>query len=265
MAKQDSIFKIFGVTGLLCFVCSLLVCAAVVSLKSLQEQAIKVDRELSILAAADITVADGQKVSDVYEKNIEARLLDVASGEFVAADKVASIMGDNARADDFDFDSNSKIAGKNIVLNAQDDVAKIRQISKYMPVYLVKSATGYGKVILPFYGQGLWSVMKGYLALSTDGNTILAVKYYSHGETPGLGAEIENPNWTQKWQQKKLFDANGNYEFAVLKKVEKPEYQVDALSGATLTSDGVSHSVKFWASQAGYGKFLENIQKNGVK
>lgn len=103
------------------------------------------------------------------------------------------------------------------------------------------------------------------LLLSTDGNTILGVKYYSHGETPGLGAEIENPNWTQKWQQKKIFDANGAVEFAVLKKVEKPEYQVDALSGATLTSDGVSRSVRFWASESGYGKFLQNIQKNGVK
>lgn len=265
MAKQDSIFKVFGVTGLLCFVCSLLVCTAVVSLKSLQEQSIKVDRELSILAAADVSVADGQKVSDVYAQNIEARLLDVATGEFVPAQEVAKVAGAGVTADDFDFVSNSKLAGKNITLSADADLAKIRQISKYMPVYLVKSAGGYSKVILPFYGQGLWSVMYGYLALSTDGNTILGVKYYSHGETPGLGAEIENPNWTQKWQQKKIFDANGAVEFAVLKKVEKPEYQVDALSGATLTSDGVSRSVRFWASESGYGKFLQNIQKNGVK
>ena len=89
MAKQDSIFKVFGVTGLLCFVCSLLVCTAVVSLKSLQEQSIKVDRELSILAAADINVADGQKVSDVYAQNIEARLLDVAI--FTVEDAVAAV------------------------------------------------------------------------------------------------------------------------------------------------------------------------------
>ncbi len=264
MASKDSVVRVLSVTGILCFICSLLVCAAVVSLRPLQAKAIKIDRESSILEAADISV-EGKDIPKLFEESIESRLVSVETGDFLSAEEVTKLLGENASAEDYDFVANAKLDDKNVKIDSDKDFAKLKTISKYMPVYLVKSASGYSKVILPFYGQGLWSVMYGYLALSTDGNTILGVKYYSHGETPGLGAEIENPIWTQKWVNKKLFDDGKNYKFAVTKKVDNEAYQVDALSGATLTSNGVSTSVQFWASENGYGKLLQKIQSNGVK
>jgi Na+-transporting NADH:ubiquinone oxidoreductase subunit C len=264
MAKQDSTLRTFIVIGVLCLVCSLLVCVSVVALKDLQSKAMNVDREKSILAAAQIEFTDSN-VSQVYADNIEARLLDLNSGDFVLdQNEISKIVG-TGTVDGYNFVSASKLAESNISIPADKDLAKIRVRAKYMPVYLVKSAGGYSSIILPFYGQGLWSTMYGYLSVATDGNTIRGVKYYSHGETPGLGAEIENPAFTATWVNKKLFNEAGDVAFKVTKKVEKPEYEIDALSGATLTSNGVSTSVEYWASSNGYGPFLQKVKKEGVK
>lgn len=264
MAKQDSTIRTFVVIGVLCLVCSLLVCISVVALKDLQEKAMNVDREKSILAAAQIAFTDSD-VSKTYADRIEARLLDLSTGEFVTdKDKLKSILGDGS-IDGYNFVSAAKLPDSSITIPADQDLAKIRTRAKYMPVYLVRSASGYSSIILPFYGQGLWSTMYGYLSVGTDGNTIRGVKYYSHGETPGLGAEIENPAFTALWVNKKLYDEAGNVAFKVSKKVENKDYEVDALSGATLTSNGVSTSVEYWANSNGYGPFLQKVKKEGVK
>lgn len=266
MAKQDSTVRTLVIIVSLCFVCALLVCLSVVILKPLQDKQIEVDRSKSILSAAGIEIVDND-VTKTYADRIEARLLELDTGMFVSAEKVKEITK-GGTADAYDFQAASKLPESNYEIPADKDIAKIKRRAKYMPVYLVKSASGDGKytsIILPFYGQGLWSTMYGYLSLSLDGNTIEGVKYYSHGETPGLGAEIENPNFTSKWAGKKLFDKNGVLQFAVLKKVEKPQHQVDAISGATLTSNGVSDSIKYWADANGYGPFLKKVKAEGVK
>ena len=117
-----------------------------------------------------------------------------------------------------------------------------------MPVYLVKANGQVSEVVLPFYGQGLWSTMYGYLAVDADGSTIKGVKYYSQGETAGLGAEVTNPAYTGKWIAKK-----------VTKGADKTSpYQVDAISGATLTSDGVNNSVKYWFEKV-YVDYLRGL------
>ncbi len=268
MANKDSTVRTFTFIGVLCVVCSLLVCVAVVFLQPLQAKQIQTDREGSILAAADFDLNNLEgSVSDVYAKNIEARLLDLATGTFVTDEKKVQEITKGAGADGYNFVSESKLPDASDSIPQDKDYAKIRTRAKYMPVYLVKNIVsgGYTKVILPFYGQGLWSTMYGYLAVEPDGNTIQGVKYYSHGETPGLGGEIENPKFTAQWAGKKLYGDDGQVAFAVVKKVTNPTYEVDALSGATLTSNGVSNSVKFWADEFGYGPFLKQLKNGGLK
>ena len=266
MAKKETTLSTFSVIGGLCFVCSILVCVSVVLLKPLQEIAINNDRQISILEAASVKV-DG-KVSEVYANNIEERLVDLKTGEYVTdKNQLASILGSaEAEIGSYDFVANAKVVGKNIDIDASKDKDNpgIKTTAAYMPVYLVKNGATYSAIILPFYGQGLWSTMYGYLSVDVDGNTIKAVKFYSHGETPGLGAEIENPKWTATWVGKKLFD-NTEYMFNIKKNAVANGHEVDALSGATLTSDGVSRSVKFWANESGYGKLLNRIKSEGVK
>ncbi len=266
MAKQDSTLRTFTVIGLLCFICALLVCSAVVLLQPIQQKSMNVDREKSILAAAGISYEKGD-VSKIYADNIEARLLDLATGKFVTDKKALQDITHDAQGkpDGYNFVSEAKIASSSVAIPADKDTAGIRARAKYMPVYLVKSGKSYTSIILPFYGQGLWSTMYAYLSVSTDGETIQGVKYYSHGETPGLGAEVENPNWTKKWIGKQLFGKDGSVLFKVLKNVDDPAHQVDALSGATLTSNGVSKSVAYWVGDHAYGPFLAKVKKEGIK
>jgi Na+-transporting NADH:ubiquinone oxidoreductase subunit C len=113
------------------------------------------------------------------------------------------------------------------------------------------------RLILPVHGSGLWDLMYGFLALDNDGRTIRELIFYQHKETPGLGGEIQNPEWQAKWDGKQLFD-NGSVAIEVNKGDNKgDQYAVDALSGATLTSNGVENTLQYWAGDNGYGNYLK--------
>ena len=146
------------------------------------------------------------------------------------------------------------------------DRAGIKTMPKYMPAYLVKEGGTTRSVILQIYGKGVWSTMYGFLALENDLKTVKCITFYEHGEIPGLGGEIENPRWQQNWKGKKAFDELWNVKIHVIKgqvDTTRPEakYQVDGISGATLTARGVDHLVQFWLGDDGYGPFLQQMRK----
>ena len=122
-------------------------------------------------------------------------------------------------------------------------------------------------IILQVWGQGLWSTMYGYLALSNDGVTIEGLTFYTHGETPGLGGEVDNPRWKALWPGRKAFDDQGEPAIEVVKGSPGPPseapHKVDALSGATITSNGVQYLLNFWLSDAAYGPYLDRYQTKG--
>ena len=99
-------------------------------------------------------------------------------------------------------------------------------------------------VVVTLKGMGLWGGISGYLAIDTDDKVFGA--YFNHeSETAGLGAEIKDSQaWQEKFIGKKIFDADGNIALSVVKKVEDPETQVDCVTGATLTSNGVDAMIK---------------------
>jgi Na+-transporting NADH:ubiquinone oxidoreductase subunit C len=100
------------------------------------------------------------------------------------------------------------------------------------------------RYIVPLYGNGLWDKIWGYVAIEEDFNTIAGISMDHKAETPGLGAEIkDNPDdYNQPFVGKKLYDENGEYVSVAMKKgaITDPAHQVDAITGATITSDGVS-------------------------
>ena len=101
---------------------------------------------------------------------------------------------------------------------------------------------GETKYVVPVYGMGLWGPISGYIALNADKSTVYGVYFNHESETAGLGAEIkDNKTWQEKFQGKKLFKNGDDKAIAlsVEKKVEDPTTQVDAVTGATLTSNGV--------------------------
>lgn len=105
--------------------------------------------------------------------------------------------------------------------------------------------------------------MYGFIALEENCNDIFGLQFYQHAETPGLGAEVDNPKWRAQWKGKKLNNENGELMIQVAKTMNSKEYHVDALAGATLTSNGVDNLVKFWMGETGFKKFLTNL-KNGA-
>ena len=123
-------------------------------------------------------------------------------------------------------------------------------------------------LILPIEGKGLWSTLYGFLALSADVQTIEGITYYEHGETPGLGGEVDNPRWRALWPGRQAFDNQWQPAIRLVKgqvggPAEDP-YAVDALSGATITSNAVTELLRFWLSGQGFGPYLEKARSRGV-
>jgi len=135
------------------------------------------------------------------------------------------------------------------------------------PVYLVKNGSQLEQVILPIEGAGLWATMYGFLAVENDGNTVLGLRFYAHGETPGLGDQVDKPAWREQWQGKKLYDSNGLPQIEVVKgpAPNNSEYEIDGLAGATLTGRGVSLFVRHWIGDEGYGPYLKSLSKQELQ
>jgi Na+-transporting NADH:ubiquinone oxidoreductase subunit C len=111
--------------------------------------------------------------------------------------------------------------------------------------------------------------MYGFLSLANDLSTVRGFAFYEHGETPGLGGEIDNPNWKKQWPGKKIYDESDNVRIEVLKGTvdknsPKAVYQADGLAGATLTARGVGNLLKYWMGEDGYKPFLEHLKEKGV-
>ncbi len=133
---------------------------------------------------------------------------------------------------------------------------------RQMPVFIYRHGD---KVcyIFPLRGKGLWDEIWGYIALDADLNTILGISFDHKAETPGLGAEIkDNPNFARAFVGKKIFDTRGQFVSVVLKKggaAPDDEHAVDGITGATLTSDGVSDMLK--EGLAWYLPYIEAVKK----
>jgi Na+-transporting NADH:ubiquinone oxidoreductase subunit C len=117
------------------------------------------------------------------------------------------------------------------------------------------------KYAFPISGKGLWSMLYGYLSLEADLETIAGISFYKHGETPGLGAEIEKPWFLSQFTGKKLYSDGSAVEFLVAKpSTQLTETSVDGISGATLTSKGVQALIQ--KDAAAYASYFKSIKGN---
>ncbi|GGB06696.1 Na(+)-translocating NADH-quinone reductase subunit C [Agarivorans gilvus] len=258
MASNDSLAKTIKVVVGVSLVCSIVVSLAAVGLRGMQQQNAAEDKQKNILAVSGVDLA-GRDVAKVYAEVIEPKVVDIETGEFVSDDKVNPATFEQRKA--------AKDPDTSIRLSGEEDIAGIVRRSNLASVYLVKNDQGeVERVILPVHGRGLWSTMYAFLAVQPDGNTIDAIVYYDQGETPGLGGEVANPLWQAKFEGKKLYDENGDVAINIIKgsAPEGSPHKVDGLSGATLTSNGVDHTFKFWLSDKGFGKFLAKLQQGGL-
>ncbi|WP_136442582.1 Na(+)-translocating NADH-quinone reductase subunit C [Pacificoceanicola onchidii] len=254
-APPDGVAKTVIVAGTLCLVASMVVSAASVALRPTQAENQLRDKRVNILQVAGV-YEDGVEVNEVFAQ-FEPNVLDLSTGEFT---------------DQFDVETFDALA-------AADDPAIIRDLDEdpaglggsmeaFRMVYLLRDDAGaIDKVILPIEGYGLWSTLYGFIALEENGNDIFGLQFYQHGETPGLGAEVDNPRWKALWSGKQLFNDGGDLAIQVAKAAgpDGADHHVDALAGATLTSVGVHNLVRFWMGETGYGSFLERLTAGEVQ
>ena len=252
---NDNFVKTIVVATLLCFVCSIIVSGAAVLLKPQQVVNKLLDKKSNILIVAGIE-DDSKTVDELFEQ-VETRVIDIRTGEYT----------DEVDAEKFDQRKASKESEYRLDLSSEQDIAQIGGMSKYANVYLIRESGKVSKIILPVKGYGLWSTMYGFIALESDATTVSSITFYEHAETPGLGGEIENKRWQASWQGKKIIDQSGQPVLTLVKTKVVPgepgaEYKVDALAGATLTSNGVSNLVQFWMGKDAFGPYLERIRNN---
>ena len=256
---KETIGKTFLVALLLCVVCSVLVSAAAVYLRPTQAANKNLDRKKNILMAAGL-LKEGQSVEEAF-KSIEPKVVDLATGEYVV--DIDAVSYDQRRA--------AREPSASEVIPPSEDIASVRRKAKRASVYLIYRGDEVRKIILPLHGLGLWSTLYGFVAIDArDLNTIRGLVYYEHGETPGLGGEVDNPAWKALWNGKQVFDQDGKVRIEVVKgKVvpNRPEtrYQVDGLSGATITSRGVSNMLRYWLGEDGFGPYLDRLKARGAR
>ncbi|PIE15275.1 MAG: Na(+)-translocating NADH-quinone reductase subunit C [Rhodobacterales bacterium] len=249
----DSVSKTIFVAVALCLLASMFVSAAAVALRPLQEVNALKDKQINILQVAGI-YDPGKDVQEAFAV-FQPKVLELATGRFTDQFDPASF-DDRAAADD---------PATSVALS--EDPAAIGRKGKFVTVYILPDDQGrVDKVILPVHGYGLWSTLYGFIALEENGNDIFGLQFYEQGETPGLGAEVDNPRWKALWKGKKLADENGKLQINVSKHqtAAGPDYHIDALAGATLTSAGVHNLVNFWMGEQGFAPFLNNLKAGNL-
>ena len=257
MASKETPLKTIAVVAILCLVCSIVVSGAAVGLRGMQNANKALDKQTNLLAVAG-KLTPGADISAVYAQFIEPRFVDLATGDYVER---------NSKTFDQLNDAKNTKPGVSTKLTAEQDKAGILRRANVADVYLVKDAQGnVQSYVLPVYGRGLWSTMYAFIAIDKDAKTVERIQYYDQGETPGLGGEVLNPLWTEKWQGKQLFNSTGEVAIRVVKgggQANTPS-GIDGLSGATLTSQGVENTFLFWLGENGFGPFLKKLQNGGL-
>lgn len=255
MADEHPLKPFYSVL-VLAFACSALVAGAAVGLRPMQEANRVLDQKKHILYAAGLY--DSAKSIEEMFSPVETKVIELATGDYVSEDVVDPATFKQARAaftDEFGRD-----------LTNDEDIAKLKRVEKYSVVYLVKNNDKIDQVVLPVRGKGLWSTMYAYVSLGADFSTIKGVSFYAHGETPGLGGEIENESWQNSWQNKQVYSDSGDValDFAKGKSSadgEAATYEIDGLSGATLTTKGVASLMDFWFGEHGFKPFISSMKK----
>lgn len=200
------------------------------SLKSRQEDNVKAETISKIITAAGL-YEEGCDAKAVYAQNlVEAFLVD-AAGEPVG--QLAE--GEVKVTADLKIENDNIKAGKSVKL----------------PVYKF-NVNNEVITVLPCYGAGLWGPIWGYVALKPDMNTIAGVVFDHKGETPGLGAKIATEPWFREQFEGKQIAKNGEVVAVSIVKGGAPKGDinaVDAISGATITSQALDATLKIWLGQ----------------
>lgn len=233
-----------------CVVCAVLVSSAAVSLKEDQLRNAALDKQRNVLFAAGLAdPADdlaGDEIQRIFD-NIRPVVIELETG--VETDMDPST-----------FDQSKAARDPETSREAPPNRASVQRLPRHALVYEVLEQGQPVLTVVPIEGYGLWSTLYGFLAVESDAVTVRGITYYEHGETPGLGGEVDNPKWKAVWPGRKIYDENGEPAIRVIKGTADPAseapYEVDGLTGATITGNGVTSMLDFWLGENGFQAYL---------
>jgi Na+-transporting NADH:ubiquinone oxidoreductase subunit C len=241
-----------------CVICALFVAGSNVLLRERQERNVALDRQKNVLSVAGLLepgeLPTPAEIESRFKSSIQPKVINLSTGD------------ENLTLDAKVFDQRAAARDPETSRPTSANPSKVFRVPNQALVYEVTDDEGeLDAIILPIQGYGLWSTLYGFLALDPDMNTIRGITYYEQGETAGLGGEVENPRWKAKWPGRKIFDEQGRIKIAVKKgpagTPEMDPYQVDGISGATITSRGVTNMLHFWLSDEAFGPYIERQTK----
>lgn len=238
-AKGDGYTVVYA--AVICVVCSLMLAAAAAGLRPRQDRMVELDRKFNVLKAFQAPIADatGRRISDA---------------------EIERLYTTHVREVVFAADSGEPLEGKTSADVPASDLAEGRVLTLFQWVEDDRVT----KYAFPVSGKGLWSTIYGYVALDGDLRRIVGVTFYKHGETPGLGGEIERDWFQEQFRGREIVGPNGLKPIVVAKgaagarAADTESVVVDGISGATMTGNGVMNFLN--AEFARYDVFFRRIR-----
>jgi len=251
---RDSTAKTLVVSFLVCLVCSLVLSVSTVILRP-----IRVANEKAAQNALVATLLTDPSSGGEAESS-EEWVVELASGERASGIDPATF--DPLQA------ATEPTTGRSIP--PERDIARIQRQARHAVVQIVRRDGKLHALVLPVYGRGYASLIRGSVVVAADGNTILGLAIHEHGETPGIGSEIERADWRDSWVGKQVRDGQGALRLQVTMDESEPgpedaPFQIDGISGATRSSIGVGNMVRFWLSEDGFGPLLERVRAGDLR
>lgn len=236
-------------------VCGTLVASVSVWLQPRQAQNAQRERE----AVLQSTLACQLELVEILEDTagaglarLDARLVDLETGCYSPRDDALC----------FDAEAAAGDPRQQLALERAQDIASIGSRPNQVVVYEVRRDDELALLVLPVYGLGYASRIDGFLSLESDLDTVSSLVFYAHGETPGMGARISDLDWQAAWRGKRTRDEAGQLRIGVRARPsdEESPYEVDAMSGATRTGQGVTNLLRFWLGDLGYARLIRNLK-----
>ena len=251
---NDDRIKVFGVAVLVALVCAVVVSTTSVALKPLQEAHLEAEREARMAAMLDALPGMREVMEEAGVDALETRIVDLATGAFVSEIDPAG----------FDYQAAANDPASSTEVPAEMDVAGIRRRPLHAPVHLLERDGELLLIVLPVSGAGYQSTLRAMLALQADLMTVAALTITEQGETPGLGARIAEPAWQALWPGKQVADEDGEIVISVVRGQATSPHEVDGISGATRTGNGVANALQYWLGDHGFGPFLDRLEREGI-
>jgi len=254
--SEDTLGKTLSVATGVALGCALMVSTAVYFLRPMQLAYADLERNRIVVEAAGLT-PEGSDLSDravvALFVDLQVRIIDLETDQFT--DEVDPQIYDQRAAT-----SDPELS---VAIPEQLDLAGLGRRARYVPVYLLMDGERIDRIVLPISGQGMWSTIYGYLCLESDLNTIAGIRIYEHGETAGIGDRIQDPGWQNEWVGRQLYNDTGQLRFRVVRNASLP-FEVDIISGASITAEGVGNLVRYWLGEHGYAPLLAQLRTSAT-